>query len=191
MQLISPFQYTGGSPLCACEMGSCILGSPLSDTVASSFLKYPCYHLSKYVSVRTETKWQQEHVIVRPFLNLPTIWPNKSSGQDKNQSMTHRIIIIQYLLLANQLDPVQWVSKPTHSSINSKFMMNFYSALFSKHPFQMRWKSNIPAIKLDLHPLRCSLSSFFIWSFSQDHITVYQTQMKSGLMHIKAMSFCS
>ncbi len=60
-------------------------------------------------------------------------------------------------------------------------MTNFYSSLFAKHPFQMRWKSNIPAIKPDLHPLRCSPSSFFIWSFSWDHITVYQTQMNCNV----------
>lgn len=75
----------------------------------------------------------------------------------------------------------------THSSLGSKVTMDFCSSLL----FQMRWKSNIPAIKLDLHPLHCSPSSFFIWSFSQDRITVYQTQMKSGPVHIRAASLCS
>lgn len=72
-----------------------------------------------------------------------------------------------------------------------KSMMHFYFCSPLKASTSARWKSNIPAIKLDLHPLRRSPSSFFIWSFRRDHITVYQTQMKSGPVHIKAMSFCS
>lgn len=40
--------------------------------------------------------------------------------------------IVQYLCQASQLDLVQEVSIPTHSSIDSVFMMDFYPCSFFK-----------------------------------------------------------
>lgn len=56
-------KYRWESSLCLRD-GIVHIGLPRSDTMACSFFKLPYHHLSKYVAVRTETKWQQKHIIL-------------------------------------------------------------------------------------------------------------------------------
>lgn len=117
-------------------------------------------------------KWESPTHYLMTAQDLLIILPPSCEEVSQNKSARNRDDNANLIRRKkyNSLAPLTSISYPRHLFFSFLFLFAastransywiFIRSPFCEHQFQMAWKSNIPAIKLDLHPLPGSPSSF-------------------------------